>query len=59
MAKAMAEKVSTGIFIAWLVMLFIAFLPVVLVIALLNSEAARYFFCGLVAGPAVYLAFFA
>ena len=58
-AKAMAEKVSTAIFIVWMVLLMLAFLPLALLMSLVEERGAQYFFCGMLAGAAVFLAFWA
>jgi len=55
----MAEKVSVGIFVVWMVVLFVAFLPLIFIFSVISHDAARHFFAGMLAGAAVYLAFFA
>ena len=55
----MDEKIGAAIMVVWLTVLLVAFLPILLLIAVINDDAARHFFVGMVAGAAVYLAFFA
>lgn len=58
-AKAMAEKVDTVIFFVWMALLMLAFLPLILLSSLITDSGSRYFFCGMLAGAAVYIAFWA
>ena len=55
----MGEKVAAAIYIGWFVFLAIAFLPLILLSSLITDSGSPYFFCGMLAGAAVYIAFFA
>ena len=59
MEKAVGEKVAAAIYIGWFVLLAIAFLPLILLSSLITDSGSQYFFCGMLAGAAGYIAFFA